>query len=191
MPTKKEPVILYEIKVALMDLEPAIWRRVHVPRDITLGSLHLVIQTAMGWEDDHLHEFVIGRKRYGPMMPNPFGLESAPVDEDIVHLNGVAKPPKAKFEYHYDFGDDWRHEIRIEREIESESGKRQARCIAGENACPPEDSGGPYSYPDLVAILADVQHEEHAEMREWIGEDFDPQQFDLASTDRRLSKLKV
>jgi hypothetical protein len=58
-------------------------------------------------------------------------------------------------------------------------------------ACPPEDSGGPYGYPDLIAILADPQHEEHDQMREWIGEDFDPLQFDLALTDRRLSKLKV
>lgn len=162
-----------------------------VPRDITLGSLHHVIQIAMGWDDDHLHEFVIARKRYGPLRAAPFGLGAAPINEDIVRLNGVAKPPRAKFEYHYDFGDDWRHEIPIEREIESASGKRQARCIAGENACPPEDSGGPYGYTDLVAILGDPQHEEHEEMREWIGDDFDPRQFDLAATDRRLSKLKV
>lgn len=191
MAAKKETTRLYEIKITLIDLEPTIWRRVLVPRDITLGNLHHVIQIAMGWEDEHLHEFVIARKCYGPMMDDPFGLDLAAINEDIVHLNGVAKPPKARFEYHYDFGDGWRHEIAIEREIESESGKRQVRCIAGENACPPEDSGGPYRYSDLIAILADPQHAEHDEMREWIGEDFDPLQFDLASTDRWLSKLKV
>lgn len=190
MPSKKEPASLYEIKIALMDMEPAIWRRVIVPRDITLGKLHHVIQIAMSWEDCHLHEFVIAGKRYGPMMADPFGFDAPPVDEDIVHLNGVAKP-KATFVYHYDFGDDWRHEIRIEREVESASGKRHARCIVGENACPPEDCGGPFGYPNLVAILSDPQHEEHDRMREWIGEDFDPLRFDLALTERRLAKLKV
>jgi hypothetical protein len=190
MGVKQEAVKLYEVKIVLMDLAPMIWRRVSVPRDITLGDLHQVIQIAMGWEDCHLHEFFIGRKRYGPMMVDPFGFDDPAVDEDIVHLNGVAKP-KAKFIYHYDFGDDWRHEIHIEREVESTSNKRQARCLAGENACPPEDCGGPYGYPNLMAILSDPQHEEHGEMREWIGDHFDPQQFDLALIDRRLSKHKI
>ena len=44
MPSKKELVALYEIKITLLDLEPAVWRRVLVPRDITLGNLHAVIQ---------------------------------------------------------------------------------------------------------------------------------------------------
>lgn len=190
MPSKKEPLKLYEIKITLMELAPAIWRRVLVPRDIMLGDLHHVIQIAMGWEDEHLHEFEIGRKRYGPMMADPFGSELALANEAIVHLNGVAKP-KAKFVYSYDFGDDWRHEIQIERELESESGKREVRCIAGENACPPEDSGGPFGYPSLLDAVSDTQHEQHDEMLEWIGEDFDPLRFDLTSTNRRLTKVKV
>lgn len=190
MPSKKKPVMLYEIKITLMYLEPTIWRRVQVPTNIMLGDLHTVIQIAMGWEDDHLHEFQINKKRYGRMMPDPFGFDDPPVNEDIVHLNGVAKP-KAKFTYIYDFGDDWMHEIRIEREVESETGKRNARCIAGEHACPPEDCGGVPGYADMVAILADPAHEEYGEMREWVGDDFDPMQFERERVDRRLSALKL
>lgn len=190
MPSKKEPERLYEIKITLLELAPEIWRRVAVPRDITLGNLHHVIQIAMGWEDSHLHEFEIGRKRYGPMIAEEFGFEDATINEDIVHLNDVAKP-KAKFVYSYDFGDDWRHEIQIEREVESDTDKRHAKCSAGENACPPEDCGGPFGYPEMVAILSDPQHEEYDDMREWIGEDFDPRGFDLTAVNRRLAKRKV
>ena len=190
MVTKQEAVPLYEIKITLKDIKPEIWRRVIVPRDITLGHLHRVIQIVMGWEDCHLHEFMIGRKRYGPLMDDPFSFDEPPVNEDIVHLNGVAKP-KAKFDYHYDFGDDWRHEIHIEREVEATPVKRQVRCIAGEYACPPEDSGGPFHYPELMRILSDPQHEEHDRMQEWIGEDFDPLHFDPTSVNRRLSRSKV
>ncbi len=190
MPSKKEPASLYEIKITLLELTPEIWRLVVIPRDITLGNLHHVIQIAMGWEDNHLHEFEIGRKRYGQMIAEEFGFEDATINEDIVHLNGVAKP-KAKFMYTYDFGDGWQHEIHIEREVESGSDKRQASCIAGENACPPEDCGGPFGYPDMVAILSDPQHEEYEDMREWVGEDFDPLQFDLTAVNRRLAKCKV
>ena len=190
MPKTVDAADLYEIKITLMYLEPAIWRRVTVPKDITLGSLHAVIQVAMGWDDEHLHEFQIGKKRYGPMMPISFGFDDSPVDEDIVHLNGIAKP-KAKFTYQYDFGDDWLHEIHVEREVVSETARRKARCIAGEQACPPEDCGGANGYVNMLEILADPAQEEYGEMREWMGDDFDPHHFDVALTDRRVSKLKV
>lgn len=190
MPLKKKPLGLYEIKITLMHLEPAIWRRVVVPKDITLRDLHTVIQIAMGWEDDHLHEFQIGKKRYGRMTPEPLGFGDPPVNEDIAHLNGVAKP-KAKFIYWYDFGDDWMHEIHIEREVESETGKRNARCIAGEHACPPEDCGGVPGYANMVAILTDPGHEEYGEIRECVGDDFDPLRFDRERVDRRLSALNL
>lgn len=70
-------------------------------------------------------------------------------------------------------------------------GERKTRCLAGKNACPPEDCGGPYGYANLLAILADPAHEEHEEMREWAGNDIDPQAFDAKQTDRLLSLVKV
>ena len=54
----------YMIKIQLLDIEPAIWRRFVVPASITLDRLHDVIQIVMGWTDSHLHEFTIGKKRY-------------------------------------------------------------------------------------------------------------------------------
>ena len=51
---------LYLLKIKLMNIEPEIWRRFVVPAAITLDRLHDVIQIVMGWEDYHLHEFVIG-----------------------------------------------------------------------------------------------------------------------------------
>jgi hypothetical protein len=38
-------------------MKPPVWRRLVVPSEITLGSLHDVIQVAFGWEDMHLHTF--------------------------------------------------------------------------------------------------------------------------------------
>lgn len=190
MSSKPQQVSFYEIKITLIETEPTVWRRVMVPRDITLACLHEVIQIAMGWDDDHLHDFAIGRKRYAPLMESSFRFGDAPVNEDIVRLNGVAKP-KAKFLYTYDFGDSWRHEIQIEREIVVQTEQRQASCIAGENACPPEDCGGTWGYSGMVAIIADPQHEHYEETMERVGDDFDPRRFDLAEADRRLALLPV
>ncbi len=104
----------------------------------------------------------------------------------------MAKPKsKTKIIYTYDFGDGWQHDIQIECELESDSPERQARCVAGENACPPEDSGGLHGYYDKLAALDDPLDREYEHTREWLGEDFDPKHFDREATNRRLSQLKV
>jgi hypothetical protein len=188
MPSKAAAGV-YQIKVTLKGIKPPIWRRVAVPCDITLAALHNVIQRAMGWQDCHLHEFIIGAKRYGAAEDEEFDFGDGRADEGKARLNKVAGP-NAKFRYCYDFGDDWIHEILIEREIASD-GERMARCLAGKNACPPEDCGGPYGYANLLSILADPEHEEHEEMLEWAGDDLDPSAFDAKQTDRLLSLVKV
>src|SRR5512136_541210 len=56
---------LYQLKITLRDCKPPIWRRIVVRADMKLDRLHRVIQTAMGWSDCHLHQFVVGRVFYG------------------------------------------------------------------------------------------------------------------------------
>jgi hypothetical protein len=56
----------YQLKITLLDTRPAIWRRVLVGANSTLDEVHDVIQAAFGWWNYHLHEFDVGRVRYGP-----------------------------------------------------------------------------------------------------------------------------
>jgi len=49
----KQPTAV-QMRVTLVDIEPAIWRRLVVPRGFHLGQLHHVIQAAFGWLDYHL-----------------------------------------------------------------------------------------------------------------------------------------
>jgi hypothetical protein len=60
----KQGRVLYQIKVTLRDIAPPIWRRIQVWEDTTLSQLHQILQIVMGWEDCHLHEFMIGRRLY-------------------------------------------------------------------------------------------------------------------------------
>jgi hypothetical protein len=46
--------------------------------------------------------------------------------------------------------------------------------IEARGRCPPEDCGGPWGYSELLEVLGDPKHERHAELTEWIGDDFDP-----------------
>ena len=54
-----------QIRVALDDIEPPVWRRLVVPLATKLAELHYIIQAAMGWTDSHMHEFEIGGLSYG------------------------------------------------------------------------------------------------------------------------------
>ena len=56
---------IYRIHVSLLDIKPLIWRRVELSGQTTLKQFHRILQIVMGWENYHLHEFLVGTKRYG------------------------------------------------------------------------------------------------------------------------------
>ena len=174
---------IYQLKITLRDIEPVIWRRLLVPGNLNLQRLHRVIQDAMGWEDDHLHSFEVDGEEYGPVDPERWGHQ--PHNEKQYTLERIATA-KDRFEYTYDFGDNWVHEIEVE---EVTTGEPIApRCIEGAQACPPEDCGGPWGYGELLAALADPEHPRHAERSEWLIDDWSPERFDVAQADRRVAR---
>jgi hypothetical protein len=94
-----------------------------------------------------------------------------------------------RFEYEYDFGDGWHHSLVIEEISPPEPGVEYPVCLAGVRACPPEDCGGPWGYPEFLEILADPAHEEYESMLEWVGGAFDPERFDLARVNGLLRMI--
>ena len=64
-------------------------------------------------------------------------------------------------------------------------------CLAGENACPPEDVGGSAGYAEFLEALNDPDHEEHNRMITWIGGSFDPSAFNLGDTNQILKSTKL
>lgn len=182
--------MLFQFKITLLDIKPAIWRRIQVP-DCTLDVLHLYIQAAFGWWNYHLHQFEIGGVRYGPPEPDgmDFGLEIE--DETGARLSNLLPKTnrKARWIYEYDFGDGWRHEVLFEGFPPAEPKMKYPLCIEGARACPPEDCGGPWGYGDYLAALADPEHEQHEELLEWRGP-FDAEAFDAKKVTRDLWKAK-
>jgi hypothetical protein len=175
----------HQLKITLQDIAPLIWRRVLVPSEYTLFDLHCVIQTVMGWEDCHLHEFTIKRQRYS--LPDPDGFDiSQALSEDDARLVDVATP-RTKFVYHYDFGDSWRHAIVVEK-VDPKLSPPVPHCIAGARACPPEDCGGPWRYSEKVRALSSEDDEEADELRDWFG-DFDPELFELEAVNKQLEQM--
>ena len=183
---------ILELEVALLDVEPRVWRVVAVPATMTLADFHRVLQVTMGWTDSHLHEFVTeSGQRYEAVDPDvdPDGPEDDVGDASEVVLGDVLRARGASLKYEYDFGDGWEHRIKVLRTRAATMGERYPRCIAGERACPPEDCGGPWGYAELLEALADPGHERHDELREWVGPYFDPEAFDIDEVNRLLLTL--
>lgn len=178
---------IYQIKITLKDAKPPIWRRVQVPSNITLAKLHKIIQLAMGWYNCHLYEFEVHGTSYGQPMPEyDFDVKN----DQRVKLNQLVTQEKFKFSYLYDMGDGWDHEILVEKILSPDPEVRYPLCIKGKRACPPEDCGGVWGYADFLEAIQDPQHPEHETMLEWIGGEFDPEQFDLEETNHQLKEAR-
>jgi hypothetical protein len=180
---------IYQLKITLIDVRPLIWRRIQVQDSVNLAQLHKVLQIVMGWEDSHLHRFTVERGR--PV--GKFGaIRNQPPHASKVTLRVLVGEQDTKFlHYEYDFGDGWLHEVCHEKALQPEPGKLYPLCIGGERNCPPEDCGGSDRYQEMLKALRDERDPDHASMVEWIGQDFDPEAFDVDEVNRRLKRLKI
>ena len=67
--------------------------------------------------------------------------------------------------YLYDLGDSWQHTL--------------------------DDSGGKWSYAELVEILADPKRADPEGVRGWVDPEFDPEFFDVETVNARLAEPDV
>jgi len=185
----RNPVEIYQIKVILRDSRPPIWRRIQVRSDTTLAKLHRILQRVVGWEDAHLHQFVIGDQYYGVPGEEDAGPRQTR-DERKYTLGEVVLGERSQFRYNYDFGDYWQHVLVVEKILPPQEGAQYPVCLAGARACPPEDVGGIPGYENFLQAINSPDHPEHDEYLEWIGGDFDPEAFNVDEVNQRLRRLK-
>lgn len=199
---------VHQLKVGLEGMKPPVWRRLVVPSDITLGSLHDVIQEAFGWQDMHLHAF---EDRAGERYASPEDLDVPVFDEEEAVLTDVLPCTGDRIDYTYDFGDDWLHRITVEGVRPAEEGEGEGPvCTGGRRAMPPaEDLGGVWGLAGLLERYADgerpsptlVRHggEERVEyeglhdevLAGLYEEGFDPASFDPAELTRALTQVRL
>lgn len=159
-----------QIYVEIVDSEPAIWRRLQVPGQITLEMLHLILQTVMGWHDHQPYHF------------KHQVTSGLPLASILVANNPVLY-------YLYDPADGWLHRIQLEQQLPGDA--IAPVCLGGEMACPPESCGGIWGYEDLLERLGDPEDPEYVDLWDRIGGDFDPRFFDLRATNQRLARLSL
>jgi hypothetical protein len=173
---------VFQFKITLLGIEPPIWRRVQISDLCTFWTLHVAIQDAMGWQDCHMHEFIITAP--GSNRELHIGI---PFDDDPDEYRPLAGwelmvrhyiQENPFMAYLYDFGDSWMHRIEFEGEHDKVPGTKYPICLDGKRKCPPEDVGSITGYNSFVKSLKDKNHPQHKINVRWIGGKFDPEQFD-------------
>lgn len=190
-----------QFKVSLVYSVPEIWRRIQISDQCTFWDLHVAIQDSMGWEDCHLHQFVVydstdkSKKR-----PIFIGI---PDEDDLLGDAGMSMlagweikvcdylSSNKTFGYEYDFGDGWEHFIEFEGEYAKDAMiKKYPICLAGENACPPEDVGGIPGFYDYVEAITDKKHPDYKDCLAWHGK-YDPTKFDATKVKFSNPKIRL
>lgn len=191
MPAKNSaaPSEIYLLKVTLLGTRPPIWRQLLVPAELTLAQLHDVLQVAMGWQECHLHEFRAGGRHFGRPDPEDRAMGMHVEDERRVRLSSVFPKIRAKIIYAYDFGDSWEHSIVLQKCLPAAPNIAYPICMDGQLACPPEDCGGIGGFYNLLDALKDPRHEQHEELKDWVGDDYDPEAFSIEAVNQILTRL--
>lgn len=136
-------------------------RRLLIESDTTFEELHQILLIAFDWEDAHLHDFVVKKTRgEKPFSEIRIGQQDE-VDDDesdslwgpISYFDDMATHSQAEERlsnwfvqekdrvlYTYDFGDDWEHDIVLEKILEKEPLVDYPICVKAKNNTPPEDS---------------------------------------------------
>jgi len=173
LPVRKCCAFDLNVRLAL-DGKDAV-RRLRVPANITFNILHRLLQKAFGWKNYHLFRFGLYKEWKKDLYADP-DVELVISEEDI-EINPEARlmegvklsdyvPEYIKIIYHYDYGDNWYHFIEVENIINN-CEEELPVLLSGEGDSPPEDVGGPGGYADFLEIIADPEHGDYRETKEW------------------------
>jgi len=132
------------LKISIKGAKPPVWRRMLVEPTSSFYDLHTIIQTIFEWMDCHLHEFKAGGGTYADRasLEDSSSWGESAKDEALFSIEHELVNEKDKIEYTYDFGDDWRHTIVLEKILPFEDNKQYPVCTGGRGDSFGEDSGG-------------------------------------------------
>jgi hypothetical protein len=117
-------------------------RTVTVHDDLTLVDLHYALQSAFGWDDDHLYSFWLDGAFWGDEeghYMHPFHASSIdpPGKSACARLDELDLDEGQPVAYVFDFASEWRVALTL-REKRATDGRAVARCIEKVGAAPPQ-----------------------------------------------------
>lgn len=184
---KKGQRYLYTLDVTLKGSPRKVYRQLTIPSDLSLEHLGEVLVSAVGWEGYHLNQFIKDRNTCY-LLPDEYGHVDYGYDARQYTIGDLLKRVGSKIQWEYDFGDSWRHELKlVEKVALDKEDEVKVTLVKATGACPPEDCGGVGGYRHLLNTLKNPGSEEYEEMVGWLGGGFDPKAFNLSAARQRIA----
>ena len=136
-----------------------------------------------------MHQFEKDGKYWGVPETDEFG-DLELLDETKVPVGKLLLAEGDSLVYLYDFGDNWRHEVLLEKIVPVDGPPPKPICLAGERRCPPEDVGGPSGYQEFLEVIFEPGHEEFEHYRQWAGDPVHAEEFDVATVNKILERMR-
>lgn len=168
----------YQMKITIKNSHPPIWRRFIVPAGLSFSQLSVVLNEVMGWSGYHLFSFEFYKRMIRIEEEDEF--DNFDRFDDSLVLDAACTliedhlDSEDRFTYIYDFGDDWRHAVIVEKVIDNYEHNYPV-VLKFKGDTPFEDCGGIYGYYNMLEILQDPSDPEYEEIKEW--------------TDNRINKI--
>ncbi|MDR2633717.1 MAG: plasmid pRiA4b ORF-3 family protein [Treponema sp.] len=176
-----------------------VWRRIVVPETYPLADLHRLLQAVFGWSAIYKFRFLSPAipaykttkhifTIYGG--PKVYGKNQTMQEEPGLSLSMTVEELSAQgiTELFYEYGTFWNVKLIILSRLDIDR-KEPIRCIAGEGAAPPEFVDGPIRFRKYITILEAGSFPERQRALHELGQDFDPERFDMDACNRRLKQL--
>lgn len=133
----------YQLKIVIKGSKPPIWRRILVPDKISFRDLDDIIEEAFGWTHDHMFSFYF-READEDFRGTPI---ADPADTADMSIEGWLWEG-CTFLYIYDFGDNWKHTVTVEKVFPYD--KRYPQVIKSRGPNMIEDCGGIWGFYDCI-----------------------------------------
>jgi len=124
----------YTFKVML---EKSVWRKIKLSHKHTLEDLHLCIQEAFDFDNDHLYSFFMDGKRYSDDAYHSFFGDEPPfTDEAVIGKLDLYKGKKIL--YLFDYGDSWEFLVQMVDIDEHEKEMKKPLITETKGDAPPQ-----------------------------------------------------
>jgi hypothetical protein len=151
----------YQLKIQLQYIRPSIYRAILINSGTTFFELHGHIQDAFGLENGHLWEFQHGNKKDPDrialsLLEDALGFDEEPdFEAESTTIEDILKAEKEKLVYWYDFGDDWKFDITVQKILpvsELDSKIKMPHLLKAQGGMLMEDMGGAYFWGDIIGL---------------------------------------
>ncbi len=117
-------------------------RAIGMRDDLTLVDLHYALQSAFGWDDDHLYAFWLGGGFWAPdvhhyVHPSHATTSGALGRSACARLGGLGLSDGQPLSYVFDFAREWRVQLTV-RGLEADNERRSPRLLDSEGTAPPQ-----------------------------------------------------